>query len=122
MMNRAIPFVLALLVFVQPAHVAASSFPGKPVRLVLPLAPGGATDILARAVSRQAAQQFGQNIVIDNRPGAGGIVASELVSKSRADGYTLLFANFATHAVTPTLFPRLSITWCAPYVIPGASR
>jgi len=105
--NRVIPFALTLLVVVLPAPVAASSFPNKPVRLVLPLAPGGATDVLARAVSRQAAQQFGQNIVIDNRPGAGGIVASELVAKSRADGYTLLFANFATHAVTPTLFPKL---------------
>jgi tripartite-type tricarboxylate transporter receptor subunit TctC len=106
MNHRSLLGVLAGICMTVPAY-ASPGFPSKPIRLVLPLAPGGATDVLARTVGREVTQQVGQSIVIDNRPGAGGIVASELVAKSSGDGYTLLFANFATHAVTPTLFPKL---------------
>jgi tripartite-type tricarboxylate transporter receptor subunit TctC len=87
---------------------SADAYPTKPITLVLPLAPGGATDNLARIVGNQVSQTLGQPIVIEHRPGAGGRIASDVVARSQPDGYTLLFANFATHAVAPTMFKTLS--------------
>jgi tripartite-type tricarboxylate transporter receptor subunit TctC len=85
----------------------ADEFPSAPIKLVLPLAAGGATDNLARIVSTAASAKLGQPIIIENRPGGGGSIASNMVAKAGADGYTLLLANFATHAVAPTMFASL---------------
>jgi tripartite-type tricarboxylate transporter receptor subunit TctC len=86
---------------------AAQSYPGKPVRLVVPFPPGGATDILARAISIKAAEHLGQPIVIDNRAGAGGTIGSAVVAKSPADGYTLLIGTGSTHSIGPIINPKL---------------
>lgn len=86
---------------------SADTYPNGPIKLVLPLAAGGATDNLARLSSAPVEAKFGQPIVIENRPGAGGSLASAVVAQAEANGQTLLFANFATHAVTPTLFTSL---------------
>ncbi|MEY3872515.1 MAG: putative extracytoplasmic binding receptor, partial [Pseudomonadota bacterium] len=86
---------------------AAQSYPAKPVRLVVPFPPGGATDILARAISIKAAEKLGQPIVIDNRAGAGGTIGSAMVAKSPADGYTLLIGTGSTHSIGPIINPKI---------------
>jgi tripartite-type tricarboxylate transporter receptor subunit TctC len=86
---------------------SAQSYPTKPVRLVVPFPPGGATDILARAISIKAAEHLGQPIVIDNRAGAGGTIGSAVVAKSPADGYTLLIGTGSTHSIGPIINPKL---------------
>jgi tripartite-type tricarboxylate transporter receptor subunit TctC len=82
--------------------VPAQSYPTKAVRLVVPLAPGGATDIQARVLSKVLGEQFGQTFIVDNRPGASGMIGAESVAKSPADGYTLLFTT-ASLAINATL-------------------
>lgn len=87
---------------------AHAAYPTRPIVLVLPLAPGGATDTLARALAQGVSAKLGQPVVIEHRPGGGGTIASAAVARAAPDGYTLLFANFATHATAPTLFKALS--------------
>ncbi len=88
------------------AAQAASTFPDKPVRIVVPFSPGGGTDLIARAMGVAMAQDLGQAVVIDNRPGGGTIIGTDNVAKSAPDGYTLVMATFA-HAVNPSLQPKL---------------
>lgn len=90
------------------AALGQSSFPSAPLKLVVPLAPGGATDTLARVTSSAAEAILGQSVVIENRPGAGGSLAATAVIKAPGDGYTLLFANFATHTVAPRLLKAVT--------------
>ena len=87
--------------------VGAQAYPAKPVRLVVPFPAGGATDILARTISLKAAEKLGQQIVIDNRPGAGGTIGSDHVAKSTPDGYTLLIATGSTHSIGPIINPKI---------------
>jgi tripartite-type tricarboxylate transporter receptor subunit TctC len=82
--------------------VPAQNYPAKPVRVVVPLAPGGATDIQARVLARVLSEQFGQPFIVDNRPGASGMIGAEAVAKSPPDGYTILFTT-ATLAINATL-------------------
>ena len=86
---------------------AAQSYPAKPVRLVVPFPAGGATDILARTISQKASEKLGQQIVIDNRPGAGGTIGSDHVAKAAPDGYTLLIATGSTHSIGPIINPKI---------------
>jgi len=89
MMHR-LPIVLMSIVCAAGAVVvAADTYPAKPIRMVVPFPPGAASDFLARTLGQKLNEQYGQQIVIDNRPGAGGVVGSTLVAKSAADGYTL---------------------------------
>ncbi len=81
-------------------------FPGRPVRLVVPYAPGGTTDYAARILGTKLAETLGQSIVVDNRPGAGSIVGSDLVAKANPDGYTLLMVDTG-FSVTPALYAKL---------------
>jgi len=103
---RLVPLVAAFLT-IQIAAGFADGYPQAPIKLVIPLASGGATEMLARIAGTEASATLGQPIVIENRPGASGTIASAMVAKAAPDGYTLLFANFATHAVAPTMFPSL---------------
>jgi tripartite-type tricarboxylate transporter receptor subunit TctC len=86
---------------------AQSGWPNQPIKLVVPFAPGGTTDLVARLVSNALGQKLGQPIVIDNRPGAGATVGSELVARANGDGYTLLMSNIASHGVSPALYGNL---------------
>jgi tripartite-type tricarboxylate transporter receptor subunit TctC len=86
----------------------AQDYPTKPIRIVVPYPPGGATDILARQLSIKLSEQLGQSIVIDNRPGAGGGIGTALVAKSAPDGYTLVFGNLGPNAINPSIYPNLS--------------
>jgi tripartite-type tricarboxylate transporter receptor subunit TctC len=85
----------------------AQQYPVKPIRIVVGFSPGGPTDVVARLVGQKLTEKWGQQIVVDARPGAGGNIAAEHVAKSPADGYTLLLPAFA-HAVNPSLFSRLA--------------
>ena len=86
---------------------AAQSYPSKSIRLIVPFPAGGATDILARAVSQKLSDRLGQTVVVDNKPGAGGALGSELAVKAPADGYTLLLATTSTHTIGPAVNPKL---------------
>lgn len=88
------------------AH-AQGTWPNKPVRIVVPFAPGGTTDILARAVAPELSRVFGQQFIVENKAGAGGNVGAELVAKSPADGYTLLMGTVGTHGINRALYPKL---------------
>ncbi|MBU7573341.1 MAG: tripartite tricarboxylate transporter substrate binding protein [Hydrogenophaga sp.] len=85
---------------------ALAQFPDKPIRLVVPFAPGGGTDLIARTLGLGMSKELGQTVVIENKPGAGTIIGTDLVAKSPADGYTLVISTFA-HAVNPSLMPKL---------------
>lgn len=82
-------------------------YPSKPIRLVVPFPAGGATDIFARTLSQKLAEKIGASIVVDNKPGAGGTLGSDLVAKAVADGYTLLLATSSTHSIGPNLNPKM---------------
>jgi tripartite-type tricarboxylate transporter receptor subunit TctC len=98
----ALSLVTASLAFSQ-----ASSWPVKPVRIVVPFPPGGTTDILARAVAPELSKAFSQQFVVENRGGAGGNLGAEQVAKSPADGYTLLMGTVGTHGINRALYSKL---------------
>jgi tripartite-type tricarboxylate transporter receptor subunit TctC len=89
------------------AAETAASFPARSVRLVVPFTPGGSTDILARAIGQKLAEAWGQSVIIDNRPGAGGSIGMEMVAKAAPDGYTLVMGHVGTLAANPALYPKL---------------
>ena len=101
--------ILALGIGVATMHVGAmaQAYPSKPIRMVVPFTPGGTTDILGRSIGQKIAEAFGQQVIIDNRPGAGGSIGAESVAKSAADGYTLMMGHIGTLAVNPSLYPKL---------------
>ena len=89
------------------AAPSTAGWPTKPVRIVVPFAPGGTTDILARAMAPELSRAFGQQFIVDNRAGAGGNVGAEVVAKSPADGYTLLMGTVGTHGINRALYAKL---------------
>jgi tripartite-type tricarboxylate transporter receptor subunit TctC len=89
------------------AGTDANAWPTKPIRMVVPFTPGGSTDILARAIGQKLTEAWGQPVVIDNVPGAGGSLGADKVAKSPADGYTVLMGHIGTLAVNPSLYPKL---------------
>ena len=101
-MKTWITSLLTALMLWAPAHAA---FPDKPVRIVVAFAPGSSTDIVARLLGEQLSAQLGQTVVIENKPGAGGNIATQQVMNAAADGYTLLFHSVA-YSVNPSLFPN----------------
>ena len=95
---------LALATVAMPLSVLAqAAYPNKPIRLIVPFPAGGATDILARALSQKLGEKIGQTVVVENRPGAGGTIGADAAAKSVADGYTLLLATSSTHSIGPAL-------------------
>ena len=88
------------------ANAAVAAYPDKPIRLVVPFAPGGGTDLIARTLGAGMSTELGQQVIIDNKPGAGTIIGTDAVAKSAPDGYTIVIASFA-HAVNPSLMPKL---------------
>ena len=86
---------------------AQATWPDKPVRIVVPFAPGGTTDILARVIAPELSKAFGQSFVVDNKGGAGGNIGAEIVAKSPGDGYTLLMGTVGTHGINKSLYGKL---------------
>ena len=99
---------LAMIAALMPGPASGQAFPVKPVRLVVPFGPGGSSDITARVFSEKLADRLGQQVIVDNRPSAGGIIAAELVARANPDGYTLVVANVSPHTVTPVIFPKIT--------------
>ena len=85
----------------------AQSYPAKPIRLIIPFPPGGATDIFGRVLAQKLGELIGQSVVIENRPGAGGVIGSEMAAKATPDGYTILLATTSTHSIGPALNPKM---------------
>lgn len=98
-----LPVSLALLAGPAPA----ASYPVKPIRFIVPNGMGGSTDLVARSIAQKMSDSMGQQVIVDNRPGSGGIVGTELVARSAADGYTLLMGTIGNLAISPHLHPKL---------------
>ena len=97
----------AVLALAAPLAGAQSAWPNKPVKIVVPFAPGGTTDILARAIAPDLSKAFGQQFVVENKGGAGGNLGAEQVAKSAGDGYTLLMGTVGTHGINRALYAKL---------------
>src|SRR3954451_8071664 len=103
MMLTRIAFALALLLAVMPLSAA---YPDRPIRLVVPVAPGGAVDVVGRILAQKFSTMLGQNFVVDNRAGANYIIGTEIVAHSVPDGYTLL-ATAGAHTINPAVYKKL---------------
>ena len=99
--------ITLLAAALTPLSALAQTYPNKPIRLIVPFPAGGATDILARALSQKLGEKIGQTVVVENRPGAGGTIGADAASKSVADGYTLLLATSSTHSIGPAINPKI---------------
>ena len=107
MKRSAFSLVAALcLAVIGVSAQAQDKYPSKPVKIIVPYAPGGATDIVARIVGEQMRQLLGQSFVVENKPGAFGIVAIEEMARAKPDGYTLMVGNVTTNAITPVIVPK----------------
>lgn len=105
-MRQAKIFVAVLAMFASMA-AGAQDFPNKPVRIVVPFSPGGATDIVTRVVAQKLTETWGQTIVVDNRAGAGGNIGAEIVAKSPADGYTIFMTSGSIVTANPHMYKKL---------------
>ncbi len=100
--------VAAAVAALAPVSAVAQAFPAKPVRLVVAFPPGGATDTFSRVAAAEMTKSFGQQVIVENRPGAGTTIAAEYVAKSAPDGYTLLFTDLSTHTIVPSIYAKLA--------------
>jgi len=99
--------VLALATLGMQPAARAQTYPDRPIRLIVPYAAGGGTDVFARTISTRMGQELGQPLVVENRPGAGTIIGAETVARAEPDGYTLLLGDSGTYSVNPSLYKKL---------------
>ena len=97
----------ALVLVTAPVTIAQGAYPNKPIKLIVPFGPGSGTDVVARILSEEMQTELGQSIVVENKPGANGTIASDFVAKSAPDGYTLVMGGSSTHSSAPSLFKAL---------------
>jgi tripartite-type tricarboxylate transporter receptor subunit TctC len=98
---------LMVTAFAMVGHAFAQTYPNKPVRLIVPYAPGGPADVMVRAIGQKMGESWGQPFVVENKPGANEIIAAEYVAKSPADGYTFLIASDGAYSLNQALYPKL---------------
>lgn len=106
-MNQWLALPLAALAASISPQVGAQTYPTKPLRLIVPFAPGGPNDVIGRVVAQKVTEQIGQTVVVDNRPGAGGAIGTGLAANAPADGYTLLISGTSSLAINPALYKKL---------------
>jgi tripartite-type tricarboxylate transporter receptor subunit TctC len=104
--NKYLCILGVLLAVTASAAAHAQNYPNRPVRLVVPYPPGGGTDVIARTLAQKMTETMGQQVLVDNRPGANGIIGSDVVAKATPDGYTVLI-TLATHVINPALYAKL---------------
>ncbi len=109
---------LLLVATVMPAVVSAQTFPAKSIRIIVPFTPGGPNDILARMIGQRYTAAWGQQTVVDNRPGGGTVIGTDIVAKAPADGHTLLMVS-TSHAANPSLMPKLPFDTLRDFVAVG---
>ena len=109
-MRRISIFVIASVCAAGPAAALAQAYPAKPVRLVIGFVPGGGTDMLGRVVGAKLTEVWGQQVVVENRPGATGTIGADFVAKAQPDGYTLLLGSINSHGIAPSVFRCLCKT------------
>ena len=100
--------VVATLAVVAPLAFAQDAFPNKPVTMIVPFPPGGGTDTGARWVAEQLSKRWGQSVIVDNKPGASGMIGAEIASRAKPDGYTIMMANAQVAAINPSLYKKMS--------------
>jgi tripartite-type tricarboxylate transporter receptor subunit TctC len=116
--------LLALIGALVSLSVAAQPYPSRPIRIVVPFAPGGSADFVARLLGQSLADSWGQQVIVDNRPGASGMIGNELVARSTPDGYTLTIGTLGPFAVNQTLFAKVpydNVKDFAPITLTGIS-
>jgi len=123
-MKRFVALVMGLALAAAAGQAFAQAWPTKPIKWIVPFAPGGTTDILARTIGEKLAVALGQPVIVENRPGAGGGLGADFVAKSPPDGYTLLLMMVGTQAINEALYPKLSYSTVrdfAPITLTAAS-
>src|SRR5688572_345087 len=105
--GRLMKILLSLLLLACAPAFAQSDYPGKPVRLVVGFAAGGISDVLGRAIAIPVSKQLGQQVIIENKPGAGTTIAGDFIVRSAPDGYTLWLQDITTHAINANLYAKL---------------
>ncbi len=108
MRSKELPLALILVLALGAASAFAQDYPSKPIRFVVPYAPGGNTDVLARLIGQKMTEAWGQQVIIDNRAGAAGTVGAELVARAPADGYTIIMGTFGNIIVANSLYKNLN--------------
>ncbi len=104
--RQIIVLLIAASAWLMSGVALAQTYPTKPVRMIVPFPPGGATDLLARVVAQKLSESLGHQVVVDNRPGAGGTIGSRLMLDAQPDGYTILTSTVSTHAIGPHLYAK----------------
>ena len=105
---RVSPILFAAFCFAG-AALAADTYPNRPIRVIVPYTAGGSADVFARAVGQKLSDAWGQQIVVDNRPGSGGVIGTETAAAAPRDGYTLMMGNTANIAINPALYKKLKV-------------
>lgn len=105
--RNAVRVGLAALLLTAGLPVSAQTFPAKPSRLVVPFPPGGPLDVIGRLIAQRLGDRWGQNVVVENKPGAGGNIGADFVAKAVPDGYTVVMGALSTHAVNPSLYSKM---------------
>lgn len=121
-LNFALLVSLAAVGTLRGLPAQAADYPERALRLVVPFAPGGSTDVLARIVGQKLSESVGQPVIIDNRPAAGGTVGSDLVAKAAPDGYTLLIGSIATMVIAKAMYAMIAVSTALSQVASGKIR
>src|SRR4051794_14917901 len=106
-MTRFIAGAIAAMLAVALPTTHAETYPSKPIKLIVPFPAGGTTDVLARVVGQELTKSWGQQVIVDNRPGAGGNIGADVVAKSAPDGYTLVMGTVGTHGINVSLYKNM---------------
>ena len=115
-LSRRLVLLAGILTLALPQLATAQSWPTKPIKLVIPFAAGGTTDILGRLLAQQLTKDLGQNVIVENKGGAGGNIAAEYVAQSPADGYTIMLASGSMLTVNPNLYKKLPVNYSKDFV------
>jgi tripartite-type tricarboxylate transporter receptor subunit TctC len=107
-MSKRLAVAVALVALLFPALAAAQAYPYKPIKILVGFAPGGGTDVVARLIAQKMQESMGQPVIVENRAGATGMIAAELLTKSSPDGYTLLMGHVNSNAIAPNLFKTMA--------------